>query len=493
MNQHTFLAFDLGATSGRSVVGTLEDGKLNMRELTRFPNDILHKSNHYFWNVYQFFGDIGDGFAACAKEKIVPTSVGIDTWGVDFGLFDRYDRLVSTPYAYRDLQTNGMPEKFFELIPRREVYEATGIQVMNFNSLYQLFAIMQNTPALIEESKTLLFMPDMLSYALTKRKCVEFTIASTSQLLNPRTMAWEKKLFDAVGVPADIMPPIVMPGEVLGEVKEHFILLRGELLKAPPVQVVAVGSHDTASAVLAVPASDKNFAYLSSGTWSLMGIEVEEPIINDDSYSQNFTNEGGVGGTFRFLKNITGMWLLERCKAEWEQRDGKAYEYAELVSMAKAAQPFRFLVDPDAPDFANPESMAKAIVSYCTARGQAVPATDAEFVRCIFDSLAMKYRYTLDKLKKFAPHPIERLHVIGGGAKNALLNQLTANAIQLPVVAGPAEATAIGNIMVQAMAAGCVKSVDEVRAAVRGSVHLEVYEPQDSAAWDEAFGKFKVE
>ncbi|MDR1341774.1 MAG: rhamnulokinase [Prevotellaceae bacterium] len=489
MGQHTFLAFDFGATSGRCYAGTLENGKLHMQELTRFPNAPVHKFNHYYWDTGALFSSLTAGFAAGVAAKITPTSVGIDTWGVDFGLFSVEGRILNPPYAYRDPQTNGMPEKFFELIPRREVYEATGIQVMNINSLYQLFAIKQNEPGMFERAYSLLFMPDLLAYLLTKKKCTEFTFATTSQLFNPRTMTWEKKLFDAMGVSAGIMEAIVMPGDVIGEIKERIILIEG----VPPIPVVAVGTHDTASAVLAVPASDRNFAYLSSGTWSLMGIESKEPIINDSSYRQNFTNEGGVGGTFRFLKNITGMWLLERCKAEWELRDGKKLEYAELVSMAKAEQPFRFLIDPDAPEFANPENMTSAITGYCARRGQAAPATDAELVRCIFDSLAMKYRYTLDKLKEFAQHPIEKLHVIGGGAKNPLLNQLTANAIGLPVVAGPSEATAIGNIMVQAMAAGCIKSVDEARAVVRNSVELEVYDPQDTAMWDEAFGKFKVE
>ncbi|MDR3366657.1 MAG: rhamnulokinase [Prevotellaceae bacterium] len=486
MKELSFLAFDLGATSGRSIVGTLTDGKLQMQELTRFPNGPVQspkQGGRLHWDMDSISTSVNHGFRACVEANIKPASVGFDSWGVDFGILRKDGTLQNSPYSYRDPQTNGMPEKFFELVPRREVYDATGIQVMNFNSLYQLFAMKQLEPAVLEASSSLLFIPDLLAYLLTQEMRNELTIATTSQLFNPRTMTWEKKLFAALGISPDIMQPLIMPGETVGEIKDSITLKTG----VGSIPVVAVGTHDTASAVFAVPSPDKNFAYLSSGTWSLMGIESEEPIINDESYRLNFTNEGGVGGTTRFLKNITGMWLLERCKAEWAGR--KEYAYSELVDMAKGEPPFRFFVDPDAPEFANPQSMTAAIAGHCTSKGQPAPVADAEFVRCIFDSLAMKYRYTLNMLKGFAPHPIERLHVIGGGAKNALLNQLTANAIGLPVVAGPSEATAIGNIMVQAMAAGCVKSTDEAREVIRASVQLETYRPQDTDEWDKAFEK----
>ncbi|MDR2814067.1 MAG: rhamnulokinase [Prevotellaceae bacterium] len=483
MKEHTFLSFDLGATSGRSIAGTLANGKLHMQELTRFPNGPVESNGRFYWDMLALFTSITGGFRACVDAKIAPSSVGFDTWGVDFGLFGKHGKILNPPFAYRDPYTNGMPEKFFEIMPRREVYNATGIQVMNFNSLYQLFALKQADSAALERATSLLFIPDLLAYVLTKEMRNEFTIASTSQLLNPYTKTWDPKIFDALGISPSLMQPLVMPGEVIGKIKERAILLTG----VADIPVVAVGTHDTASAVLAVPALDENFAYLSSGTWSLMGIECKEPIVSEESYRQNFTNEGGVGGTTRFLKNITGMWLLERCKSEWASR--RDYSYAELVAMATAETPFRFFVDPDAPEFANPKSMTEAIAGRCASTGQPVPVSDAEFVRCIFDSLAMKYRYTLDKLKGFASHPIERLHVIGGGAKNELLNQLTANAIGLPVVAGPSEATAIGNIMAQAMAAGCVASVNEARAVIRASVQPEVYEPKDTDVWDKAFEK----
>jgi rhamnulokinase len=298
-------------------------------------------------------------------------------------------------------------------------------------------------------------------------------------------MTWERNLFDALGLPMSLMQPLVMPGEKVGVLTEQVARETG----VEQIPVVAVATHDTGSAVLAVPAEDENFAYLSSGTWSLMGIESKKPIINDETYKMNFTNEGGVGGTIRFLKNITGLWLLERCKVEWAGR--KEYDYPELVAMAKAEKPFRFCVNPDAPDFANPASMTKAIAEFCERTGQATPESDAEFVRCIFDSLALKYRYTLERLKKVSPHPIKKLHVIGGGAKNVLLNQLTANAAGIPVMAGPSEATAIGNIMVQAMALGAVKSVNDARAAIRASVNPDVYNPQDAREWNDAYVKFE--
>ncbi|MDR3296756.1 MAG: rhamnulokinase [Prevotellaceae bacterium] len=484
--QHSFLAFDLGATSGRSIVGTLDGGSLQMQELTRFPNGPIQVGKHFHWNIFALLENLKDGLRACAKAGIRPTSVGIDTWGVDFGLLASDGTLLSIPYAYRDPHTNGAPEAFFERLSRREVYEATGIQVMNFNSVYQLHALRSHGSPLLDVAKSLLFIPDLLAYFLTGQKRNEFTFATTSQLFNPRTMTWEKKLFDVLGLSTSIMQPLVIPGEVVGNLTDELCAETG----IPAVPLVAVGTHDTASAVLAVPAAGENFAYLSSGTWSLMGIESKQPIINDKSYTHNYTNEGGVGGTIRFLKNITGMWLLERCKAEWASR--KDYSYGELVAMAEAAQPFRFMVDPDAPDFANPASMTKAIAAYCERTGQGTPSGDAELVRCIFDSLAMKYRHTLGVLKTFASHRIDKLHVIGGGAKNTLLNQLTANAIGLPVVAGPSEGTAIGNIMVQAMAAGCVKSVDEARAVIRASVQPDTYEPSNTEDWSEPAKKFEA-
>jgi len=485
MKNKSFLAFDLGATSGRSILGTLENGRLQMKELTRFPNQMLQIGKHFHWNIYSLFEHFKVALAAVKEEGVEISSIGIDTWGVDFALIAKDGTILGAPYAYRDPHTQGMPEKFFEIVPRDEVYGLTGIQVMNFNSLYQLFALKQNNSSLLEAASEMLFMPDALSYLLTGNKVVEYTIASTSQILNPKTKQIETQLLEAAGIAPEILGKIVMPGHVVGTLTDD-LAEESELGKIP---VIAVAGHDTGCAVAAIPAENENFAYLSSGTWSLMGIEVKDAIINDETFALNFTNEGGIEGTTRFLKNITGMWLLEQCLKEWK-KEGITYAYEKLVKMAESAPAFQSLIEPDHASFANPVCMTKAITEYCTATGQPAPSNHAEFVRCIFESLSLKYKYVLGKIKGLAPFPIEKLHVIGGGSKNPLLNQWTANALGIPVIAGPSEATSIGNIMIQAKAAGCVDSHAEMRQIIRESVHLEEFVPERSSEWEAAYQKF---
>ena len=485
MKNKSFLAFDLGATSGRSILGTIEHGRLQMKELTRFPNQILQIGNHFHWNIYSLFEHLKAGLIAAKKEGVEITSIGIDTWGVDFALIAEDGSILGAPYAYRDPHTVRAPEKYFEIVPREKVYDLTGIQVMNFNSLYQLFALSQADNSLLKATKEILFMPDALAYMLTGNKVVEYTIASTSQILNPRTKQFEAELLERAGVSPSILGKIVMPGHEIGCLRDD-LAEESELGK---VKVVAVAGHDTGAAVAAVPASNANFAYLSSGTWSLMGIEVKDAIINEETFALNFTNEGGVEGTTRFLKNITGMWLLEQCLKEWK-KEGITYAYEKLVQMADTVPAFQSMLDTDHPSFANPLSMTAAIVEYCKATGQTVPSSHAEFVRCIFESLSLKYKYVINILNKLAPFPIEKLHVIGGGSKNPLLNQWTANSIGIPVVAGPSEATAIGNIMIQAKAAGCVDSLQEMRQIIGESVLLDEFLPQNSEVWAEAYNKF---
>lgn len=485
MKNKSFLAFDLGATSGRSILGTLENNRLQMKELTRFPNQMLQIGNHFHWNIYSLFEHFKAALAAAKQEEVEISSIGIDTWGVDFALIAKDGTILGAPYAYRDPHTDGMPAKYFEIVSREKVYGLTGIQVMNFNSLYQLFALKQANNSLLEAASEMLFMPDALSYLLTGNKVVEYTIASTSQILNPKTKQFESQLLEAAGVSPSILGPIVMPGHVIGTLTDT-LAEESELGKVP---VIAVAGHDTGSAVAAVPAENERFAYLSSGTWSLMGIEVKDAIINDETFALNFTNEGGIEGTTRFLKNITGMWLLEQCLKEWK-KEGITYAYEKLVKMAESAPAFQTLIDPDHVSFANPVSMTKAITEYCLATGQPVPSNHAEFVRCIFESLSLKYKYVLGKIKGLAPFPIEKLHVIGGGSKNPLLNQWTANAIGIPVIAGPSEATSIGNIMIQAKAAGCVETLTEMRQIIRESVHLEEFLPENSAEWEAAYQRF---
>jgi len=481
----SFLAFDLGATSGRSILGTLDNGRLQMKELTRFPNQMLQIGDHFHWNIYSLFEHIKAGLVAAKKEGVEISSIGIDTWGVDFALIAKDGSVLGAPYAYRDPHTNGMPEKYFSIVPREKVYDLTGIQVMNFNSLYQLFALKQAGSSLLDAAAEMLFMPDALAYLLTGNKVVEYTIASTSQILNPRTKKFEAQLLEAAGVSPSILGKIVTPGHVVGTLTD-VLADESELGKVP---VIAVAGHDTASAIAAVPAENERFAYLSSGTWSLMGIEVKDAIINDETYALNYTNEGGIEGTTRFLKNITGMWLLEQCLKEWK-KEGISYAYEKLVKMAELAPAFQSLIDPEHISFANPASMTKAITEYCLATGQTAPANHAGYVRCIFESLSLKYKNVLGKFIQLAPFPIEKLHVIGGGSKNPLLNQWTANAIGIPVIAGPSEATAIGNIMIQAKAAGCVNSLPEIRQIIRDSVQLEVFLPGNKNEWDKAYEKY---
>jgi rhamnulokinase len=472
MKTHHFLAFDLGATSGRTILATLQDNKLSLKELTRFPNRIVRVGSKYYWDLFALYEALKEGLTAAAAEKVEISSIGIDTWGVDFVYIDENGDILSQPRSYRDPYTEGVPDEYFKLLSRKDVYGLTGIQIMNFNSIFQLYAAKRENSAALKAAKNILFMPDALAYMLTGRQVCEYTIASTSQLLNPRTKQFEKRLFDAMELPSSLVLPLVMPGQQVGCLTEAISRETG----LGQIPVIAVAGHDTASAVAAVPAENERFAYLSSGTWSLMGVELPEPVITDESYKLNYTNEGGVDGTVRFLKNITGMWLLEQCRKEWDAV-GKKYSYAEITRMAESVEGGRLIIDPDAPCFANPESMTAAIAAYCRENGQAAPENDAQFIRCIFDSLAAKYRLVLNALQEIAPFKIEKLHVIGGGSQNELLNRFTANAVGIPVVAGPSEATAIGNAMLQAKGLGVVGSLQEMRTIIRNSVELKTFLP----------------
>jgi rhamnulokinase len=485
MEKHIFLAFDLGATSGRSILGTVANGKVEIKELTRFPNAVTELHGKYYWNLMGLYQALREGLVACNKEGIVPESIGIDTWGVDVVPIGEDGSILSMPRAYRDPYTVGMPERFFEKVSREKVYEKTGIQIMNFNTLYQIFAGMETDYVPMKQAKYLLFMPDALAYMLTGEKVCEYTISSTSQILDPRTKDFDKELLEAAGVDASVFSKPVFPGTVVGTLTDAL----AQYSRLGKVNVVSVAGHDTASAVAAVPALDENFAYLSSGTWSLMGIESKEPVITPETYELNYTNEGGVEGTTRFLKNICGMWILEQCRKEWTL-SGKDYSYPEIVEMAMSATPFKSFIQPDDPSFANPPSMLEAINAFCERTGQEKPENDAQVIRLIFESLALRYRQVLEDLDRIATHPIERLHIIGGGSKNRLLNQLTANAIGRKVIAGPSEATAIGNVMIQAMAAGVVSSLQEMRSIIHASVETEEFAPELVAEWEEAYQKF---
>ena len=479
-----FFAVDLGATSGRTILGSLGEGKMELRELTRFPNHIIETGGHFFWDIYALYNEIINGLKVVAKEGITIQSIGIDTWGVDFVFIGKDGGLLRNPYCYRDPHTIGAMEEYFTHIPKEKVYDITGIQFMNFNSLFQLSTLKRNGCSALEAADKILFIPDALSYMLTGKMVTEYTIASTSQILNPRTKKFEKELLDVVGVKEEQWGRFVFPGEQIGTLTEEIQKMTG--LGAVPV--IAVAGHDTASAVAAVPAQNEKFAYLSSGTWSLMGIEVKDAIINQKSYNMNFTNEGGIEGTTRFLKNICGMWLLERCRKEWDATQN--YSYPELIEAALAVPAFRSLINPDAPCFANPSSMIEAIRHYCLETNQPVPETYGEITRCIFDSLALRYKQVFGYLQDMAPFNIEKLHIIGGGSKNNQLNQFTCNAVGVPVVAGPSEGTAIGNIMLQAKANGLVKDIAEMRQLISTSIETAQFTPEQPEAWEEAYQKY---
>lgn len=481
MIEKSFFAVDLGATSGRTILGTFTKNGLELKEINRFPNRLIEVAGHVFWDIHELYRNLLEGLKTVAGMGIEVTSIGVDTWGVDFVCVGKDGGLLRQPYAYRDPHTSDAPEAFFACMPRKHVYDITGIQVMNFNTLFQLDTLRRNKDSALEAADKLLFMPDALVYLLTGNAVMEYTIASTGQLLNAETRSLEPELLKALGLTENHFGRPVCPGENIGVLTEEVQRITG--LDAVPV--VAVAGHDTASAVAAVPVGNKNFAYLSSGTWSLMGVEVDAPIISERAETLNFTNEGGVDGTIRLLKNICGMWLLERCRSAWGE-----VSYTELIAEAKQSEPFRSLVNPDHASFANPADMELAIRAFCEATSQPLPETRGQVVRCIFESLALRYRQVLENLRELSPHPIEVLHIIGGGSRNELLNQWTANAADLPVVAGPVEATAIGNVMLQALAVGEVADIEEMRRLIATSVPLRNFVPTDYEIWDEVYKCF---
>ncbi len=485
MKKKVFFAVDLGATSGRTIAASLEDGKLMLNEISRFPNHIIELQGHAYWDLPALYMEIIAGLRDAGLKGYEITSIGIDTWGVDVAFFGSDGGLLRNPYCYRDTHTADAPEQFFSRFDSSKVYEITGIQVMNFNTLFQLDTLRRNNCPALEAAGKILFIPDALSYMLTGKAVTERTIASTSQMADARSGEFDAGILDAIGVDGSLFSPMVDPGYCIGMLSPEVRRLTG--LGAIPV--IAVAGHDTASAVAAVPAADADFAYLSSGTWSLMGIEADAPIISDKSRELNFTNEGGVDRTVRFLKNICGMWLLECCRREWSAA-GIDTSYVDLCVQAEKAERFRSLVNPDNPRFANPESMLAEIADYCRETGQPVPETQGEYTLCILESLALRYRQVMSNLRDLAPHEIKCLHIIGGGSRNSLLNQMTADAIGMPVVAGPSEATAIGNALMQARAAGVVGSLQEMRHIVSESTDTLRFEPSPGNEWDEAYMRY---
>ena len=486
MNRKYFLAFDLGASSGRAILGILSDGKLELTEIHRFVNQMQLINGHYFWNIFSLFNELKTGLKKCIKEfGIQPESIGIDTWGVDFVHLNKEGLILSLPFAYRDSRTNTSMDDLFQLIPQEEVYAQTGIQFMQFNSLFQLFSMVKDQSSLLKITDSVLFMPDALNYLFTGVKKCEFSIASTSQMIVPGTCRWNYELIEKAGIPTNILQEIILPGTVLGNIQDEVARETG----SKSVPVIAVAAHDTGSAIVSVPSSDNNFVYLSSGTWSIMGIESKHPIISEQTRQLNFTNEGGAEGTTRFLKNIMGMWLIQEVQRIWEA-EGTKYSWPEMVELARQSEPFKFLINPDDSMFLNPRDMTQAVRDYCYQTAQGTPQSHGETIRCIYDSLALKYRFTLEQIRTVSSQPIEVIHIIGGGANNHFLNQITADATGLMVIAGPTEATAIGNILIQAKALGYVGSLNEIRQIVADSFGLVKFSPSHELDWEAAYNRY---
>lgn len=476
-----YVSVDLGAESGRLVRGIIEGGRLHMEEVARFPNGMIRIHGHLYWNLVGMFADIKCAMCGLAKAG-QPDSLGVDTWGVDFVLLGGDGAPTGLPVAYRDARTDGMMEKFFERVPRERIYQKTGIQFLQLNSLYQLFAMAEQKSPQLAIAEDLLFVPDYFNYMFTGEKCSEFTIATTSQFFNVHENKWDAEIIGATGASPSLLQRIVAPGTSLGGLTSE---MRGET-GLEKIQVIAPASHDTGSAVAAVPAQGSDWAYISSGTWSLMGIEIKDPIVSDEAQKFNFTNEGGVNNTYRFLKNIMGLWPVQRLRADFNCK----YDYAELAKLASESDAFACLINVDDGRFVNPASMADAITDFLRETGQPAPQSPGAFVRCALESLALHYRVVLEELRQVQSSPINRIHVLGGGSRNTLLCQMTADATGLPVLAGPTEATAIGNMIVQAQALGHIGSLAEARAMVRKSFDIKEYEPAHTGAWDGAYERY---
>ena len=481
----TFLAMDFGASSGRAILGELCDGKLQLKEIHRFSNDPVDMAGRLHWDLPRLLFEIKRALNKAALENVEITSMGIDTWGVDYGLLDKNGHVQDNPVHYRDSRTDGMMDKAFETVSKQEIYERTGLAFLDFNTLYQLFSQVKEQDGRLDLAGTMLFMPDLMTYLLTGKKGCEYTVASTSQMISPYTRTWDMELMEKLGIPTGMLLPIEEPGTVRGTLLPSIARETG----VGEIPVIAVAGHDTASAVAAVPAKDEDFAYISSGTWSLVGVETRTPVISEEMQAANLTNEGGVDGTIRVLKNVMGLWIIQECKREWERR-GHDLSFAQIVKEAEKAPAFAALFDPDAPDFVAPGDMPGRIAAYCERTGQKAPETIGEVARAVYESLAMKYRWTVEKLEKARGKSINALHIVGGGANNQMLNEFTASALGMPVITGPTEATAIGNLMMQAKALGLVKDMAELREVVYNSFDTRTVLPGDKAPWDEAYARF---
>lgn len=478
------LAFDFGASSGRAIIGCFDGDKITLEEVHRFSNDPVSVGGTVYWDVLRLFYEIKQGII---KAKIAGgfDSIGIDTWGVDFGLIDSEGKLMENPVHYRDARTAGLVDEAFKTMPKEKLYGITGIQFMELNTLFQLISLKKYRPWMLERADKMLFMPDLFGYMLTGKMCAEYSIASTSQLIDLDKRTWSKEILDAFGIKESVFAPLVQPGTVLGELSKEVC----EECGVDPVPVISVCGHDTQSAITSVPCEDGDFAFLSSGTWSLFGTELDKPIVNETSMNINITNEGGFDGSTGFLKNIIGLWLIQESRRQWK-REGKEYSYADLEKLALAAEPFKCFIDPDAPEFVPHGNIPERVREFCRKTGQYVPETVGEIMRCIYESLAMKYRLTFEKLRECTERDYPVIHVIGGGTKDGLLCQMTANSCDRTVKAGPIEATVMGNVAVQLMSDGSVKNIGQARKIVADSSELKTFEPKDTDKWAKAYEGF---
>ncbi len=478
------LAFDFGASSGRAIIGCFDGDKITLEEVHRFSNDPVSVGGTVYWDVLRLFYEIKQGII---KAKIAGgfDSIGIDTWGVDFGLIDSEGKLMENPVHYRDARTAGLVDEAFKTMPKEKLYGITGIQFMELNTLFQLISLKKYRPWMLERADKMLFMPDLFGYMLTGKMCAEYSIASTSQLIDLDKRTWSKEILDAFGIKESVFAPLVQPGTVLGELSKEVC----EECGVDPVPVISVCGHDTQSAITSVPCEDGDFAFLSSGTWSLFGTELDKPIVNETSMNINITNEGGFDGSTGFLKNIIGLWLIQESRRQWK-REGKEYSYADLEKLALAAEPFKCFIDPDAPEFVPHGNIPERVREFCRKTGQYVPETVGEIMRCIYESLAMKYRLTFEKLRECTERDYPVIHVIGGGTKDGLLCQMTANSCDRTVKAGPIEATVMGNVAVQLMSNGSVKNIGQARKIVAESSELKTFEPKDTDKWAGAYEDF---
>lgn len=486
VDEKRYIAVDLGAESGRVMLGVVSAERIRLEEVHRFGNGPIEQDGTLRWDFDKLLGEVKAGIGKAAKQAGGEVAgIGIDSWGVDFGLLDERGKLIENPYHYRDSRTNGMMEAAFRLMPKREIYEHTGIQFMQFNSVYQLLSMrLMNSPVLAK-AKRLVLIADLVSYELCGKCYAEYTLASTSQLMDMRTGKWSKEVFRKLNLPIEIMPEVLSPGSVVGTMTSE---VAGEI-GCNRIPVIAVGSHDTASAVVAVPADEQTkWAYLSSGTWSVMGVETPKAIVNDKTFDNQLTNEGGVEGTIRLLTNIMGMWPVQECRRQW-QKEGDDLSYAQLTAMAEKAGAFAATVDVGDGRFLAPGDMPRRINEFLAEKGQKEIKDKGQMVRVLLECLALKYRRTLEQLEEVTSVKIDRLHIVGGGSRNELLNQFAASATGKQVITGPVEATATGNILMQARATGQINSVSQGRRLVRNSFALKQYQPRETAAWEKQYKK----